>query len=660
MLKKYAYLKDVKSYHRFVIYIFIMTFILLLSICLNKEDDIEIKINYSNSLDGDSWNGIIVDMGDGYLVDEMIKGNVGNLHVGYLNEISMHLPRKYNTFKGLVLKLQPCKYVYSIKNIDIYNHGILLYKCGPNEIVKYFDMKNIDRYSIEQAYIHIYTSGSDPLLQANDEFRNMYLDKIQGNKKWIRSLVLGMIVVFACIWFVDRNYVDILGKCKKVIRRLKQIYELIFGQNVKFINETFVNYCNIVLFVSLVLVVIMSICSPIYGHADEPVYRYAIDYYLGNLLPPRLDSNLAIGTFSGYGYSRLDEPTWYYFFAGKVAWIFKYFFNCSTYFRSFNVVLYFILIVFIRRKADKNIGLAASLCLSPQIWYLFSYANSDAWDLFWAYIAIYELVDERSALNRLLLDSKRFDICDLLSIGVVFGILLGSKANFYLILLCVFIDLAIRILSIHKIDSFLCTLKKCVFILIVAVCVFAVHSGFNAIVYGNDNQGAIAIQMQLKNVGDGIPEIAVGKHISVQEAGRQVQEIIPDVLKSTFTSSIGAYGWLEYRGNNLYNSTMFALQLLVVVSLFITLFREKSVIRKLIAITSIGLIMLAYVLVIYTCYVNDYQPQGRYVITIFPIIGYMICMCNKHNRKNITYICMILIGMLSIYSFVGVGILNMI
>lgn len=69
----------------------------------------------------------------------------------------------------------------------------------------------------------------------------MYLDKIQGNKKWIRSLVLGMIVVFACIWFVDRNYVDILGKCKKVIRRLKQIYELIFGQNVKFINETFVN-----------------------------------------------------------------------------------------------------------------------------------------------------------------------------------------------------------------------------------------------------------------------------------------------------------------------------------------------------------------------------------------------------------------------------------
>jgi hypothetical protein len=71
--------------------------------------------------------------------------------------------------------------------------------------------------------------------------------------------------------------------------------------------------------------------------------------------------------------------------------------------------------------------------LSPQVWYIFSYFNSEAFALFIILLISYQMVVRQSAWNRLLdPDSTSVPVLAILVLGFLLGLFLLLKLNFYL------------------------------------------------------------------------------------------------------------------------------------------------------------------------------------------------------------------------------------
>ncbi len=158
--------------------------------------------------------------------------------------------------------------------------------------------------------------------------------------------------------------------------------------------------------VAVALTVVMAATSKRNAHPDEYVHIDAAEYYKHNWLPPQVEDEKVRHTYSHYGFSRLNNHEVYYLFPGKFASIFSEI-KVEDYklFRMFNVLL-LLTILFITIKFREARLVAVPLIISPQIWYVFSYCNSDAFGLFMAFIVGWQLIGPEALLKRFLFRDK--------------------------------------------------------------------------------------------------------------------------------------------------------------------------------------------------------------------------------------------------------------
>jgi len=134
---------------------------------------------------------------------------------------------------------------------------------------------------------------------------------------------------------------------------------------------------------------------------DETMHIGAARYYLDNWLPPAV-GDLRVASdpeaYGPWGFSYLDEWDICYFFAGKLAVVLSPLIaDESIRFRLLNVLMLFVLIrVCLTRKFA--LPLVSLLLISPQVWYVFSYFNGDAFALAAACLAVFYLTDRSSFL----------------------------------------------------------------------------------------------------------------------------------------------------------------------------------------------------------------------------------------------------------------------
>jgi hypothetical protein len=142
----------------------------------------------------------------------------------------------------------------------------------------------------------------------------------------------------------------------------------------------------VLILVAIILVSMISIVTRNNAHPDEHVHIDAFHYFEDNWWPPDLGSDKVI--YSRYGWSRVYTGEIVYIIYGKLGKIIKSLFNQEADFyiiyRFLNVSLFLLTLIslfYVRcRWIDpKLIGLTF-ICI-PQVHYIYSYANSDAWGL---------------------------------------------------------------------------------------------------------------------------------------------------------------------------------------------------------------------------------------------------------------------------------------
>ncbi len=126
----------------------------------------------------------------------------------------------------------------------------------------------------------------------------------------------------------------------------------------------------------------------------------------------------------------------------------------------------------------------------------------------------------------------------------------------------------------------------------------------------------------------------------------------------SFQSTFGVYGYMSIYASKAYNETIKIL--LIVFTLYIiSYFLFKSGIYDIIFL----LIVLAcsFLLIgasLWNSWTVDLQAQGRYFLPIFTMFGFLLLRCDRFANKRITNIFIILMFIMSSYSFIFVGLLN--
>ncbi len=307
------------------------------------------------------------------------------------------------------------------------------------------------------------------------------------------------------------------------------------------------------------LIVVMASISQPEVHPDEYVHFDATEYYVNNWLPPEVDSPDIRHTFSIYGVSRLNSHEISYFFAGKFAKLIEPFQVAdSLQYRLFNVLLFGMILVTVFYSREARL-VAIPLLLSPQIWYVFSYCNSDAFAVTITFFVCCQLLRSRSIFQRYLSGTGIRQIARLIFLGLLGGMLLLLKKNYYFFLVFAAGYFCWEVYFFVDAEKRIVFFKRLAAIGILALLFMAGRFGLDYYVNGTERSEKIsALRIQyaesLYNPSTPLDE----KHVFLYRKARgddwRKLFFHERWLEKTFRSAIGLYGYLSVVASDSYYS----------------------------------------------------------------------------------------------------------
>ncbi|MBM9538217.1 hypothetical protein [Desulfobulbus alkaliphilus] len=420
----------------------------------------------------------------------------------------------------------------------------------------------------------------------------------------------------------------------------------------------FVSYCSLVVFVFILVMASLSLYNQ---HPDEPFHVHAGEYFQDHVFPPRIGDPSTLDSYSGYGVSRLHSGEIAYFFAGKFAKMLQPF-EIPSYLalRYFNVALFFTLFVMTLNSYHFRL-LMVPVLLSPQIWYIFSYVNSEAFALFIILVVAHQLVCPDSKFNRLVAAEKFSgpSALSLAALGMLFGFLLLLKINFYFYLLFVGLYIFWRF-GCGTLPCNRFSFSRLAAIALIGLTLFGTVRGIDS--YINDfrkSEKLLEVREQLANEIYNPRTPLERKHIylHMRDRGVTLERFlrIERWGEKTFRSAFGVYGYTSISGSfNYYDYVRYTGLLLLVSVLAVVVVRGGWPGVSLLAVTLTSASALIAV-AIYHAWTMDFQAQGRYLL---PIVGMgAVFYAHIHQLLARPYFLLLWCGMfsLALYNFLFVG-----
>ena len=413
------------------------------------------------------------------------------------------------------------------------------------------------------------------------------------------------------------------------------------------------------------LITVMAAITVENVHPDEYVHLDAADYYKSNYLPPEVDDPAIHHTFSVYGVSRLNGYELPYFFTGKLSNLLESF-HLPGYLnlRMFNVLLFSLLLLYILRSPGARI-MAAPLLISPQLWYLFSYCNSDAFGLVVAFLVACQFALPGSLLNSYLLDvSPKRHVLPQLLFGCLAASLFLLKKNYLFFTLFIVGYLLWKIMFLVEPELRRQYCKRAIILVCVGLSLAGLRMGANYAVNGMDmatRKAAIQEQLAEYQYKPSTPLEEKHPFLYRKARGDSLEKIIVTDrwFEKTYRSAFGVYGYFTVSAVDSYYNTVRPVGIALFLLLGVTLLLRGGI---------SGTLLFAYFLccsgVLIAASLNhswtmDYQTQGRY---LFPMIP-MFCVVLYHARQlmqgTLYKLLLTTMFVLSVYSFVFVGLMRL-
>ncbi len=415
----------------------------------------------------------------------------------------------------------------------------------------------------------------------------------------------------------------------------------------------------------LTLIMTMAGISGYGAHPDEEVHVRAGDYFQHHLLPPPVGAEEARGTYSVYGVSRLHSGEIAYFFLGRFARTFHAVAAPSFMLqRSFNIVLWSILLLLALAYKDFRVLMVPAL-LSPQIWYMFTYANSEGFAFFVMLLAAYQLASPHSAWNRMLdagPGAAKSQWVAFFWLGLLLGSLLLIKKNFDFFLLYIGLYFLWRLCFGHtRLNRH--NLRPMVVVLLIGLALFAGVRGTDEYLNGFEKDERLLqarYQFAAELWNPGTPLERQHAHLQMRDRGTSLKRLffVDNWGRKSFQSAVGLYGFTSVSASGIYYTLAKYMGLVFLLAVSATV-----LLRGGLAGTSLWLLTLAVAAglvwqALYHAWTVDFQPQGRYFLPIIGMAAIFFLHARHYLLRSLVSLLCVALFLLSLYSFVAVGLVG--
>jgi hypothetical protein len=419
------------------------------------------------------------------------------------------------------------------------------------------------------------------------------------------------------------------------------------------------SYVPILLTFIFALILVMAGISKFDKHPDEPVHVAAAVYYQDHFLPATIGDPAIQHTYSAYGVSRLHSGEIVYLVAGKFMQLIRPL-HLEPYqaFRSFNILLFFLLLL-LSVHAVRARPLLLPLLISPQIWYVFSYADSDAFALFILMLVAYQLCLPESWFNTFIRNGiNRKTVFPVLLIGLLAGLSLLLKKNFYFFHVFIFCFLVWRAYFVEQKRKIF--FKRCLAIGLIG---FAFAGTWRAADYAVNGFDKDAKLLQCREdfakplYKPSTPLHKKHFYLQMKDRGTTLEYFL-DIDRwgeKSFRSSFGVYGYLSISAPFTYYDFVRIAGWILFFTLVVTLVMHSGKagvsLLMITGVSSLSLIAVA----MYHSWTVDFQAQGRYFLPVVAMLSVLVCQSERYLRRPMFQLFVLVMFLLSAYNFIFVG-----
>ena len=412
---------------------------------------------------------------------------------------------------------------------------------------------------------------------------------------------------------------------------------------------------------SLSLIIVMAAITKENVHPDEYVHLDGGEYYKSNWLPPVVDDPAIHHTYSVYGVSRLNSPEIAYLFIGKFAHFLSNFkLTRLISLRMFNVLLFVGLLLYLLKTQAARV-MAIPLLISPQIWYVFSYCNSDAFALFVSFLVSCQIALPDSLLNKYLLETReKTNVFIVLLLGALCSLLFLLKKNYLFFI--AFLIAYVLWKTLFQVEQGVRKqyLKRITVIILIGLSFASVRLSADYLVNGWDRNEKL--ELIREELADSLykPSTPLEKQHSFlyrKARGDSLKKIIivDRWFEKSYRSAFGMYGYFTAVGAEAYYNCLRLVGVALFALLFLAVLFRGGISGNLLFLIFLGGSGSLVAASLYHAWTMDFQTQGRYLFPIFPMVSVVLFHSRDLMQSALYKLLVTAMFLLSVYSFVFVA-----
>ncbi len=420
----------------------------------------------------------------------------------------------------------------------------------------------------------------------------------------------------------------------------------------------------IILISCFVLITILIFIKIFFGNDLNPDERHnftSAQYYFNEWMPPAICDPKADSTYSEiWGTSRLNDFGLDYFLSGKFARIAMVIIKSEFISaRLFSGLIFFILVIVMIsmiRRDEQLIYFYMILFLTPQAWLMFSYTNNDAFPLFLSFIAVPLFFTNSGIIDSINKNKDNKILLKLITAGIVLGILMISKRN-YLVFVLYTATLMIAYLfrfpsEDDQISGSIFTLhfnKKLLIPYITIGCAAALVAGgqlaLDYSVNGPDRDAKIdqciekkaKFEFKLSTIKNA-PEKSYDGY-RLKDKGVSLTNVIHTrkFFIQLFASFFGSAGYMTAYASKYYYYAMFLFLMIFSGYVGYTIMKNGSKQHIFYLLLTVTFLIIMLVISLLFSWIEDFQPQGRYLFPVISILGLFFYKISDLINKKIFY-----------------------
>ena len=407
------------------------------------------------------------------------------------------------------------------------------------------------------------------------------------------------------------------------------------------------------------LTLCLSFGSAFNAHPDEVWHITSVSYFLFEPYPALKSTLQSIHSFSSYHSSYLLTGELYYpaaaLWTSLLSTLTDLPLDQWQIIRLFSVTCFTLLIWLLIRQ--RSYGLLLPFLITPQLWYVFGYANSDWFGVTAATLLLLFLNQSRITFHRFAMRDSSWRLLQLAPILLFVALLCFSKPNYWVAAIFCFYEPFVRIL--RKKSTGASRIRAAAFSLILSIflslCLALKFSFSHAVEMHIVPATAAQPGLTLDTSPDLLARMGQTTRLYAHHISLWELLIERNWIWLSCRSFFGDFGWMNYHlTTNYYCIVIFLFGALLFTAIRVCRSEKHFCRAAWFTILVIGANISSAIIF---SWVIDLQPQGRYLFPSLLAIGWMLSRVRNWQSSRIVSTLVLILAILGVYAFICYGLI---